>query len=481
MHLQDLAEADAAKEQIQQVQEFYGDFMALDKHHFIVPVQNNEVLINPKAVTLSGQSEYEVVDRLVQGLSALFLAVRRRPIIRYQRGSDNSQRLADSLYNLVYRQQCSVFDFGSRSSPVVLLLDRRDDPVTPLLTQWSYQAMIHELIGLKDSTMKLTSPKISDAFRDIVLEAGTDEFYRQHMYHNYGDVGVGVKELVDKFSASTAQHKQVNSLEDMRRFVMEHSDFSRAQSNVSKHVNIMTQLSEEVSKRNLMDLSTMEQELANPAANLTAAASYDEVMTHMRGTQTSDKDKVRLVMLYALRFEGEAVRLRGMMDFLNTCGLKDSSPQLYAAAEGILKYAGAERRAGDLYGGGNILVKAKNVFKGLQGVDNVYTQHAPLLVETINQLSSNNLSAAAYPYMASSQDEALAWQSAYKQRPPSDMIVFILGGTTYEESKAVHEWNAKHAANPAGGSTRVILGGSTILNSDAFLAALGANTSTARQ
>lgn len=45
--------------------------------------------------------------------------------------------------------------------------------------------------------------------RDIVLEAGTDEFYRQHMYHNYGDVGVGVKELVDKFSASTAQHKQV--------------------------------------------------------------------------------------------------------------------------------------------------------------------------------------------------------------------------------------------------------------------------------
>jgi hypothetical protein len=32
-----------------------------------------------------------------------------------------------------------VFDFGSRSSPVVLLLDRNDDPVTPLLTQWTYQ------------------------------------------------------------------------------------------------------------------------------------------------------------------------------------------------------------------------------------------------------------------------------------------------------------------------------------------------------
>jgi hypothetical protein len=37
--------------------------------------------------------------------------------------------------------QVAVFDFGThRTSPVVLLVDRRDDPVTPLLTQWTYQA-----------------------------------------------------------------------------------------------------------------------------------------------------------------------------------------------------------------------------------------------------------------------------------------------------------------------------------------------------
>lgn len=31
--------------------------------------------------------------------------------------------------------QVQVFDFGSRSSPIVLILDRKDDPVTPLLMQ----------------------------------------------------------------------------------------------------------------------------------------------------------------------------------------------------------------------------------------------------------------------------------------------------------------------------------------------------------
>lgn len=50
---------------------------------------------------------------------------------------------------------------------------------------------------------------------------------------------------------------QVSSLDDMRRFILEHSDFSRAQANVTKHVNVVTQLSEAVAQRSLMDVSTV--------------------------------------------------------------------------------------------------------------------------------------------------------------------------------------------------------------------------------
>jgi hypothetical protein len=39
------------------LQEFYGDFVALDVHHFMVPVPTNEVLINPKAALPLGASE----------------------------------------------------------------------------------------------------------------------------------------------------------------------------------------------------------------------------------------------------------------------------------------------------------------------------------------------------------------------------------------------------------------------------------------
>ena len=39
--------------------------------------------------------------------------------------------------------------------PQLLLVDRRDDPVTPLLSQWTFQAMVHELIGIDANRVDL--------------------------------------------------------------------------------------------------------------------------------------------------------------------------------------------------------------------------------------------------------------------------------------------------------------------------------------
>lgn len=258
----------------------------------------------------------------------------------------------------------------------------------------------------------------------------------------------------------------------MRRFVLEHSDFTRLQSNVTKHVNIMTELSEAVARRGLMDMSMAEQEVANPAASLTSAASYDEVMRLLRQPGTSFKDKVALVMLYALRFQADGLRVSALRDYLAAAaggGSADPSlgeaQRLLGAVGAVLGYAGADKRAGDLYGQRSLLGKARNLVKGLQGVDNVYTQHTPLLAETLAQLGKDNLAVGAYPYIAATQDEALGYQAMFKKAPPREVIVFVIGGTTYEEEKAVAEVNAA-------GGVRVLLGGTGILNSQQFMDAL---------
>lgn len=38
-----------------------------------------------------------------------------------------------------------------------MILDRRNDPVTPLLAQWTYQAMVHELIGIHHGRVDMSN------------------------------------------------------------------------------------------------------------------------------------------------------------------------------------------------------------------------------------------------------------------------------------------------------------------------------------
>lgn len=52
---------------------------------------------------------------------------------------------------------------------------------------------------------------------------------------------------------------------------------------------------------------------------------------------------MRLVMLYALRFEGsENQRIAGLMEFLAQAVVRAASPNLFAAAENILRYGGRD-------------------------------------------------------------------------------------------------------------------------------------------
>lgn len=62
------------------------------------------------------------------------------------------------------------------------------------------------------------------------------------------------------------------------------------------------------------------------------------------------------------------------------------------------------------------------------------------------------------------QEELAHWQAQFKKSPPKDIIVFIVGGTTYEESKAIAEFNERQDSN-----IRVLLGGSGVVNSTSFV------------
>lgn len=105
-------------------------------------------------------------SRHVEGLTALLLSLKKKPIIRYEKMSGMARKLSSEiLYSM--ESQKELWDFRkTQSVPLLLILDRRNDPVTPLLSQWTYQAMVHELIGIDNGRVNLSeAPDVRDEMR----------------------------------------------------------------------------------------------------------------------------------------------------------------------------------------------------------------------------------------------------------------------------------------------------------------------------
>lgn len=74
------------------IQEYYADFVAIDPCHFTLHVPSSYTYMLPAVVDPSALQRF--CDRVVDGLAAVFLALKRRPVIRYQRTSDIAKRIA---------------------------------------------------------------------------------------------------------------------------------------------------------------------------------------------------------------------------------------------------------------------------------------------------------------------------------------------------------------------------------------------------
>lgn len=74
------------------LQEFYADFVAVDPYHFTLNIKSNHMYMLPAVADHHGSQIF--CDRVVDGIAAVFLALKRRPVIRYQRTSDIAKRIA---------------------------------------------------------------------------------------------------------------------------------------------------------------------------------------------------------------------------------------------------------------------------------------------------------------------------------------------------------------------------------------------------
>jgi vacuolar protein sorting-associated protein 45 len=457
-----LAEHDTG-ERIRQVQEFYGDFVPINEDLLTMQCRNT-LAMSVAAGTSWAPQHAHLYERNLKGLQGILLALRRQPLagIRYAGHSACAEELAKDMHDVIAAD--GIFQFRKKirgsGGALLLVLDRRDDPVTPLLSQWTYQAMVHELLGLNNHRVILKgAPNIAKDLEEVVLSAGQDEFFKANRHKNFGELGEEIQKLLRDYQKQTAQHNtsNLNTIEDMQAFMDKFPELRSRSHNVSKHVAIMGELARLVEVCSLMDVSQFEQELACADDH---TAHWRELMEKLDSPTIKIPDKLRLGLLYALRYETSG-NLHMVQQAMKKGGVP---PDMVNLVNVMLRYAGSKSRGPGLYGEQhNMMTKmTKSFMTSVQGVANVYSQHVPLVMDTITSVIKGKLRRDTHPFVPGSV--------ATKNGPPPDtiipneIIIYMVGGVTYEEGTKVSEFNEANK-----GKMQVILGGSTVHNSTSFL------------
>uniref|UniRef100_A0A0N5AKF2 Vacuolar protein sorting-associated protein 45 n=1 Tax=Syphacia muris TaxID=451379 RepID=A0A0N5AKF2_9BILA len=454
-----LAVADE-QETVREMHEYFADAVPLARHLLSLNI--------PNAYGEQFSLSMTVFRRSLDAIIAMLLAVKKTPEIRYQASSTDAKRLAEEVARSISRES-TLFE-GSVAEGALLIIDRNEDPVTPLLNQWTYEAMVvficinsmfmlkrrnvvlevHELIGIRNHRVSIDSVPGVGA---IVLSPLQDLFYAKNMYVNFGEIGQNIKVLMTEYQQRAQTNQKLESISDMKAFIEQYPQFKKISGTVSKHVTVVGELSKTVAARNLLEVSETEQQIAGDGEHSQCLSAVKRLV---QMNQIADIDACRLVMLYALRFEkhsGNDTEL--LIQLLKGRGVNNS---YINAVKKVLEYAGSVRRQNNLFSG-SAMTMTKRFIKGLKGVENIYTQHEPYICQLIDAVSKGRLSETTYPHVS----PTAVSKSEY-------VIIFIIGGATYEESRAVSGFNEKF--NSVQGSPLVLLVSTSMLNTQRLLVLL---------
>jgi vacuolar protein sorting-associated protein 45 len=152
-HMRAIAEADS-RDLVRCLQEAYLDFYAINRNCFS--------LNRPSCANLyKGAGQWTATEnldlkRITDSLYGLAVTLRIIPTVRFLRHSEACRRVAEELASrLEVDRTTNISKFNQLEKAILIVTSRAEDLATPLISDWTYQAMLHEMLGLNSNRINL--------------------------------------------------------------------------------------------------------------------------------------------------------------------------------------------------------------------------------------------------------------------------------------------------------------------------------------
>jgi len=454
--------------------------------------------------SIADQMIQQFIERIVDGLLSVLITARSLPIIRCppnEVAEMVARRLEERIRELVAKGGAAAAELFSSAAasaggpagepsgqrPLLCILDRDLDLVTMLNHTWTYQAMAHDVLGMRLNRLTVPVESPGDAAAPPKPKSydvdESDSFWAAHAGDPFPNVAEAVSVAIDEYnkkrediSSSKESDDPTQSItKDLAAAFNSLPEMTEKKRCIDMHTNIATALMNEVNARELHRYYEMEDQFASQSVG-TSVSQLEKLLADQGQGTLLDKTRA-LMVLYLTKPSISDAQLRGLIDALQASGgdaagvaylqhlagirnmmvpslVSNTGPSgpsstgtsLGSAFAGIadrFRQGGEGLLAAGMSNIRNILPSKKD-FIICQILESLMEQKATPATENYIYLDPKAVASAA-------GGEAPRIRGAFRRA-----FVFVVGGGNYAEMQSVQEWAQGHGRQVFYGSTDLV-------------------------
>ncbi len=362
---------------------------------------------------------------------------------------------------------------SQRPQSVLLITDRSMDLMAPLLHEFTYQAMAHDLLPIQDQengkvTFHMTVNENEPGAEEVDAELmEKDTVWVNNRHRHMKDTIEKLMSDFDKFLASnanfTGKDASSTTLGDIKDMLAGLPQFQEMKQAYSLHLTMAQESMNIFQKYKLADIGSVEQTLATglDEEHKKPKNILDQVVRLLDDPDVAPADRLRLIAIYVLYRDGMIEQ--DLSRLLWHASLQRSRDSLDQAVIENLELLGA-RPLKELK---QPRQPAPPLFppppkNAAQNEDEyALSRFEPAVKTMLEHLCAGDLDPAIFPYVIPPADAgadssfttqgslraaAPRWASANRRQAENRqrVIVFVAGGATYSEARACYEVAEKH-------------------------------------
>ncbi|ESW27592.1 hypothetical protein PHAVU_003G215400 [Phaseolus vulgaris] len=259
-------------------------------------------------------------------IATVFASLREFPFVRFRAAKSLdattmttfhdliSTKLAAGVWDCLMKYKKTIPNFPQTETCELLIIDRTIDQIAPLIHEWTYDAMCHDLLNMEGNKFvhEVPSKTGGPPERKEVLLEDHDPIWVELRHAHIADASERLHEkmtsFISKNKAAQIQHGSRGSGEmstrDLQKMVQALPQYSEQIDKLSLHVEIAGKINRIIRESGLRELGQLEQDL------VFGDAGTKEVIKFLTTNEdTTRENKLRLLMIlasiYPEKFEGE--------------------------------------------------------------------------------------------------------------------------------------------------------------------------------